>query len=123
MSLFCLFVVLCSVMTLTNIIANINSIPMLNSSNFKSCQENLLMDLALMNFDIALRAYSPPPLMDESTSDDKKEIEMRNRSNHMCIMIMKKANPKAFRGSMFRRKLRLKNSLWTLKRDLSRMKR
>ena len=81
------------------------------------------MDLALMNFDIALRAYSPPPLMDESTSDDKKEIEMWKRSNHMCIMIMKKANPKAFRGSMFRRKLRLKNSLWTLKRDLSRMKR
>ena len=38
--------------------------------------------------------------MDESTLDDSRGMEMWERSNHMCIMIMKKAIPKPFRGSM-----------------------
>lgn len=75
MRLFCLFVVLCSVMSVVSITANINSIPMLNDSNFKSWQENLLIVLTGMDLDIVLRVDSPPPLADESTLDNKKDIE------------------------------------------------
>ena len=75
MRLFCLFVVLCSVMSVVSITANINSIPMLNDSNFKSWQENLLIVLTGMDLDIVLRVDSPPPLADESTLDNKKDIK------------------------------------------------
>ena len=75
MSLFCLFVVLCLAMTPANITANINSIPMLNGSNFKSWQENLLIVLGVMDLDLSLRVDSPPPLTDKSTSDEKRDME------------------------------------------------
>ena len=52
MSLFCLFVVLCSVMSAANIIVNINYILMLNDSNFKSWHENLSIVLAVMDLDL-----------------------------------------------------------------------
>ena len=35
---------------------------MLNDSNLKSCQENLLIVLAIMDFNVVLRANSPLPL-------------------------------------------------------------
>lgn len=93
-------IVLCSYMSAANITANIISIPMLNGSNFKSWQENLLIVLAVMDLDLALRIDSLPPLTDESTSDDKKALERWERSNRMCIMIIKKAILETFRGSM-----------------------
>ena len=62
-------------MSVVSITANINSIPMLNDSNFKSWQENLLIVLTGMDLDIVLRVDSPPPLADESTLDNKKDIE------------------------------------------------
>ena len=96
----CLFVTLCSVMSAANITANINSIPMLNGSNFKSWQENLLIVLAVMDFDLVLMVDSPPPFTDEGTPDDKREIERWERSNCICIMIMKRAIPEVFKGSM-----------------------
>ena len=92
-SLFCLFFVLCLAMTPANITANINSIPMLNGSNFKSWQENLLIVLGVMDLDLALRVDSPPPLTDKSTFDEKRDMERWEKSNRLCIMIMKKAIP------------------------------
>ena len=59
MSLYYLFVILCSIMTLTNITANVNSIPMLSGSNIKSWQENLLIVLIVIGLDLALRVDSP----------------------------------------------------------------
>ncbi|KAH9680194.1 hypothetical protein KPL71_026462 [Citrus sinensis] len=58
-----------------NITANINFIPMLNAFNFKSWHENISIVLAVMDLDLALRVDSPPLLMDESTIDDKREME------------------------------------------------
>ena len=87
-------------MTPANITANINSIPMLNGSNFKSWQENLLIVLGVMDLDLALRVDSPPPLTDKSTSDEKRDMKRWEKSNRMCMMIMKKAIPEAFRGTM-----------------------
>ena len=73
MSLFCLFVVLYSVMSATNIITKINFIPMIN--DFKSWQENLLIILAVMDLDLVLRVDFFPPFTDESNPDDKREIK------------------------------------------------
>ena len=87
-------------MSATNITANINYILMLNCSNFKSWHENLSIVLPVMDLDLASRVDSPPPFADESTPDEKREMERWERSNRMCIMIMKKGIPEAFRGSM-----------------------
>ncbi|KAK6160726.1 hypothetical protein DH2020_004107 [Rehmannia glutinosa] len=86
--------------TPANITTSINSIPMLNGTNFKSWQENLLIVLGVMDLDLAIRTDSPPPLTDKSTSDEKRDMERWEKSNRMCMMIMKKAIPEAFRGTM-----------------------
>ncbi|XP_071933740.1 uncharacterized protein [Coffea arabica] len=85
---------------LTNITSNINNIPMLNGINFKSWKENLLIVLGVMDLDLALRNDSPPSLTDQSTSDEKRNNERWERSNRLCLMIIKKAIPEAFRGTM-----------------------
>ena len=53
-----------------------------------------------MDLDLALRVDSPSPLIDDSTSNDKKDLERWEKSNRMCAMIIKKAISEAFRGSM-----------------------
>ena len=75
MSLFCLFVVLCLVMIHANITTNINFIPMLNDSNFKLWQENILIVLAVIDPDLTLMVNSPPPLANESTLNDKRDMQ------------------------------------------------
>ncbi|XP_024027760.1 uncharacterized protein LOC21410770 [Morus notabilis] len=87
-------------MTPANITANINSIPMLNGSNFKSWQENLLIVLGVMDLDLAIMVDSHSPLTDKSTSNKKRGMERWEKSNRMCMMIMKKAIPEAFRGTV-----------------------
>ena len=56
-----------------------------------------------MNLDLVLKVDSPPPLMDESTPDDKRKIERSERSNCMCIIIMKKVILQSFKGFMSQR--------------------
>ena len=73
---------------------------MLNGTNFKSWKENVLIVLRVMDLDLALRVDQPDPLTDESTSDQKRELEEWERSNRMSLMIMKRAIPEAFRGTM-----------------------
>ena len=73
---------------------------MLNDFNFKSWHENLSIVLVVMDLDLGLRIDSPLSLMDESTLDDKRDMEKWERSNHMCIMIMKKVIPEPFEDSM-----------------------
>ena len=41
-----------------------------------------------------------PPLTDKSTFDEKRDMERWEKSNRMCKMIMKKAIPETFRGTM-----------------------
>ena len=49
-----------------------------------------------MDLDLALRISSPTPLNVESSSDEKRDIGRWEKSNRMCLMIIKKAIPKAF---------------------------
>ena len=76
----------------SNINANINSIPMLNGTNFKTWHENLQIVLGVMDLDLALRVSSPVPLTVESSYDEKRDIERWEKSNHMCLMIIKKCD-------------------------------
>lgn len=61
----------------------------------------LLIVLAIMDLDLALRADSPPPFMDENTSNGKKDLRRCEKSNYMCMMIMKKVILEAFKGSIY----------------------
>ena len=74
----------------SNINASINSIPMLNGTNFKTWHENLQIVLDVMDLDLALRVSSPAPLTVESSSYKKRDIERWEKSNRMCLMIIKK---------------------------------
>ncbi|CAH9074220.1 unnamed protein product, partial [Cuscuta europaea] len=80
--------------------ANINSIPMLNGTNFKEWKENVMIVLGCMDLDLALRTEKPAALKDTSTLDEKREMERWERSNRMSLMIMKRAIPESFRGTM-----------------------
>ena len=53
-----------------------------------------------MDLDLALRVSSPASLTVESSSDEKRDIERWEKSNRMCLMIIKKAIPEAFRGTI-----------------------
>ena len=109
-------------MSTSNITANINSIHMLNDSNFKSWQENLSIVLAVMDLDIALRDDSLPPLKNKSIPDDKREIDRWEKSNHICIMIMKKVILEAFRGSTTKKATVAKKSLTQIEHRFLRTK-
>ena len=80
----------------SNITVSINYIPMLNGTNFKTWHENLQIVIGVMDLDLALRVSSPAPLTVESSSDEKRDIERWEKSNHMCLMIIKKKIPEAF---------------------------
>ena len=43
----------------SNISSSINSIPMLNGTNFKAWKENVMMVLGVMDLDLALRVDQP----------------------------------------------------------------
>jgi hypothetical protein len=79
--------------------SNINNIPMLDGTNFKHWKETLMIVLGCMDLDLALRVECPPALTDTSTSDAKRDLEKWERSNCMCLMIMKHAIPESFRGT------------------------
>ncbi|XP_052177550.1 uncharacterized protein LOC127791605 [Diospyros lotus] len=53
-----------------------------------------------MDLDLVIRVDSLAPLTDTSTSHQMREIEKWERSNCMCMMIMKKAILEAFRGTI-----------------------
>ena len=80
------------------IIANLNSIPELNGSNFKFWKEIILIVLESMDLDYALRVVPPSPYTDKSSSDEIKNSERWERSNRMCLIIMKRAILENFRG-------------------------
>ncbi|XP_057962160.1 uncharacterized protein LOC131153732 [Malania oleifera] len=85
----------------TTISANINSILVLNDSNFKNWKENVMNVLGYMDLDLALRTEWSPALTDTSTSEMKRDLERWEHSNRTSLMIMKHFVPEAFRGAMF----------------------
>ncbi|KAA8531026.1 hypothetical protein F0562_005738 [Nyssa sinensis] len=74
---------------------------MLNGTNFKTWHENLQIVLGVMDLDLALRVFSLAPLTDESSSYKKRDIERWEKSDRLCLMIIKKAILEAFKGTIF----------------------
>lgn len=69
--------------------SNLESIPMLNGSNFLTWKEHLVLVLALMDLDLSLRKERP---------SSRKELERWDRSNRVSMMIMRIRIPQEFRA-------------------------
>ena len=54
---------------------NINSILMLNGTNFKNWKDNILIVLGCMDLDLALREEQPTPFSEKSSIDNKVNME------------------------------------------------
>ena len=83
-----------------NITANMNSIPVLNDTNFKSWKENVLLVLGCMDVDYAIRKEQPASLTDASSNTDKLNFEKWERSNRLSLMMIRRSNSEAFRGGV-----------------------
>ena len=53
-----------------------------------------------MDLDLALRIDRPTEITEESSSHSERELEKWEQSNYTSLMIMKRAIPEAFRGTM-----------------------
>ena len=66
--------VLCSVFA-SSISANLNSIPVLDDTNFKKWKKHIVIVLGCMDLDLALKKEQPAALTDESSDIDVKNFE------------------------------------------------
>lgn len=64
-----------------------------------------MIALGVMDLDLVLRVEQPTNLMDENSSDNKRDLEKWDHSNRMSLMIMKRAISEVLRGTMPRRLL------------------
>ncbi|XP_047152125.1 uncharacterized protein LOC124823861 [Vigna umbellata] len=79
---------------------NLNSILVLNGTNFKDWKDNIEIILGCMDLDLALRIEEPPSLKNSSTSNKRREYEKWDRSNRMCLMVIKHDISKVYRGTI-----------------------
>nr|KYP41105.1 Retrovirus-related Pol polyprotein from transposon TNT 1-94 [Cajanus cajan] len=70
---------------------------MLNGTNFKAWKEAVEIIIGCMDLDLAFRVEKPTPTP-ENLDEDK--VEKWERSNRMCLMIMKRSVPEVFQGSI-----------------------
>ncbi|KAH9741472.1 Integrase catalytic domain-containing protein [Citrus sinensis] len=77
-----------------------NSVPVLNGTNFKDWKENMMILLSCMDLDLSFRHPKPDELTDDSTSEDVLYYEKWDRSNRMSLMIMKCGIPEVFRSAI-----------------------
>ncbi|XP_049936951.1 uncharacterized protein LOC126410638 [Nymphaea colorata] len=89
-----------SVSSASMISANLSTVLELNDSNFKDWKETVMIVLGCMDIDLAFRESCPPHPTDQSSHEDKRYFELWERSNRMCLMIMKRSIPENFKGSI-----------------------
>ena len=80
------------------IFANLNSVAVLNGTNFKDYKENVVIVLDCMDLDLALRIEQPPSSTDSSSSKEKEFYEKWEPSNRTSLMIIKHGILETFRG-------------------------
>lgn len=76
-----------------NFIIRINGISMLNETNFKLQKKAVEIVIDRMDLDLALRVERPTSTPKNSI---EAKIEMWDRYNRMCLMIIKCSIPKSF---------------------------
>ncbi|KAK5777454.1 hypothetical protein PVK06_045421 [Gossypium arboreum] len=101
--------------------ANINSIHMLNGTNFNEWKRHLLIVFGCMNINIAPREELLIPLIAENTPYVKRDFERWDRSNCISLMITKYNISKAFRGKESKKITKAKVSLTKLRNVLLKM--
>ncbi|KAL0409597.1 UNVERIFIED_CONTAM: hypothetical protein Sradi_1894100 [Sesamum radiatum] len=74
-------------------------------------ERELEIVLGVMGLDHSLMEDSLPSLTNKSTSEENREKERWEKSNSMCVMIMKKSIPEAFNGTMSETLTKSKNFL------------
>ena len=77
-----------------------NSVPILNGTNFKDWKENIEIILGCMDLDLTLRIKQPPTPTATSTPKEMRDHEKWDRSNRMSIMIIRCGIPEVFRGTV-----------------------
>ncbi|XP_074373835.1 uncharacterized protein LOC141714202 [Apium graveolens] len=77
--------------------AQLSMIPMLNGTNYITWKENVEIFLGCMDLDLALRKEQQVPTTDDPKTDQTEKWE---RSNRMCLAIMKRTISTAFRDSI-----------------------
>ncbi|KAJ9564656.1 hypothetical protein OSB04_000622 [Centaurea solstitialis] len=80
-----------------NVSAQLAGIPTLNGTNYAIWKESVEIVLGCMDLDHALRMERPISTTENPNTD---KIEKWDRSNRMCLMIMKHSIPSTFRGSI-----------------------
>jgi len=93
-----LFVLIFSIVA--SIFANLNSVPVLNNTNFKDWKENMQIVIGCMDLDLALRIEKSSSPMDSSTFEQRKLREKWDHSNCMSLMIIKCGISEVFRGTV-----------------------
>ena len=83
--------------TVNSASAQLSMIPMLNGTNYVTWKETVEIVLGCMDLDLALRKEQPVPTTDDPKTD---QIDKWERSNRMCLAIMKRTIPTGFRGSI-----------------------
>ncbi|XP_024989222.1 uncharacterized protein LOC112523774 [Cynara cardunculus var. scolymus] len=80
-----------------NVSAQIAGIPTLTGTNYAMWKESVKIVLGCMDLDQALRIERPISIAENPNTD---KIERWDRSNRMCLMIMKRSILSRFRGSI-----------------------
>ncbi|KAJ9561477.1 hypothetical protein OSB04_006637 [Centaurea solstitialis] len=86
-----------AVVNANNVSAQLAGIPTLNGTNYAMWKESVEIVLGCMDLDHALRMERSNSTTENENTD---KIEKWDRSNRMCLMIMKRSIPSTFRGSI-----------------------
>ena len=84
----------------SSISASLNGIPVLNGTNFEKWRDHVTIVLGFMDLDYALRTDEPLAITDKSIVEEKANYEKWERSNRMCLMVMKHTIPMTIRRTI-----------------------
>ena len=84
----------------SSISASLNGIPVLNGTNFEKWRDHITIVLGFMHLNYTLRTNKPSAITDKNTVEEKANYEKWERSNRMCLMVMKHTIPITIRGAM-----------------------
>ncbi|KAI5399804.1 hypothetical protein KIW84_064943 [Lathyrus oleraceus] len=77
-----------------NFVAQINYILMLSGMNFKSWKESMEIVLGCMDLDLSFREERPTA----TAENPNEKIEKWDRSNRMCLMMIKRSIPEMIKS-------------------------
>ncbi|KAM1124536.1 hypothetical protein ACFX11_040123 [Malus domestica] len=77
---------------------NLNTVEPLTGVNYKKWKQDLEILLGVMDMDLALRTEEPPMPNEGCTSSQRSKHEKWEKSNRICLMIIKRSMTDVVRG-------------------------